>query len=244
MRQGTRRGGSIRRAAVTEQMPFGTAFGDYEAYHALIPRDKRWAKESQKHLAENRKCVCCGQPSEVVHHVIPVSKNRLLEMVRSNWAAMCHRCHFSVGHLNWWANFNRMFWECVRLLEESQRRQTTENAMPVPDLPDTVPECQKRIRELELENTELRVRAEQTVGGFLDRNGKSIIAILLAVATALGLTNLGANLVNHERISEARDTQQEIKKTTEQVAERTNEVGSGVDDIKREVKKKKGPFGE
>ena len=224
-------------------MTFGTAPGDYAAFYAAVSRDPRWNKESDEFLKENPRCACCKQKAEVVHHVVPVSVDRSLEMVRKNWAAMCHRCHFSIGHLNFWGNFNRMFWKCVRLLEKSQRTPTGD-AMPVEPMPTTLEACQARIRELEIENTELRVRAEQTVGGFLERNGKSIIAILLAIATALGLTNLGANLVNHERISEARDTQQEIKKTTEQVAERTNEVGTGIDDIKREVKKKKGPFGE
>lgn len=116
--------------------------------------------------------------------------------------------------------------------------------MSVVPLPADVPACHERIRVLEQENIELRVRAEQTVGGFLERNGKSIIAILLALATALGGTNVVTNYLNHEKISKATVTQQEIKATTEQVAERTNEVGSGVDDVKRELKKKKGPFGE
>lgn len=120
---------------------------------------------------------------------------------------------------------------------------------PMPELPTTVDECHKVILKQWSRNTELEVRAEQTVGGFLERNGKSIIAIMLGVLGLLGGGNLIFNGVNH---SETEKTQQEVRQVQQKldpeqpdsIAKRVEEVGSGVDDIKREVKKKKGPFGE
>lgn len=117
--------------------------------------------------------------------------------------------------------------------------------MPVapPELPDTVPECHKVILEYWSKNTELAIQAERTVGGFLSRNGTSIIAIVVGIVAAVGSNGAWFQSdSNHKKIEAAQVVQQEIKKTTDAVERRTNEVGSGVDDIKREASRKKGPF--
>lgn len=215
----------------------------YAAFDAGVPRDPRWNEDSKEFLVEHPECVCCGQDSEVVHHVVPVSVDRALEMVRKNWAAMCHRCHFTVGHLNWWVNYNKFFWRTVNLIRKSRRINLMENAMPVTPLPDTVPECHALIRELELENAEMRVRAEQTVGGFLNRNGTSIISIIVGILAAIGgglaYTQSNKNSSQIEHVQQKLDPDK-----PDSIANRVNEVGSGVDDVKRELKRKKGPFGE
>lgn len=87
-------------------------------------RDPRWYKESRGHLKSHPKCVCCGQDASEVHHVKPVSVAPDLEMVASNWASVCERCHFTVGHLNNWQKWNGMFWETVALARQGMRSPT------------------------------------------------------------------------------------------------------------------------
>ncbi len=84
-------------------------------------RDPQWYKESRAYLASHPKCVCCAQDADTVHHVVPVSVDKSLEMVPTNWAAMCERCHFTVGHLNNWQLWNAMFWETVALMKQGRR---------------------------------------------------------------------------------------------------------------------------
>lgn len=107
-----------------------------------------------------------------------------------------------------------------------------------------VQQAEDAYADLEKENIELRAAAKNSVGGFLSRNEKILISLATAILLALGGGNIITGLLNHQKIDKATVTQQEIKMTTEQVAERTNEVGTGIDDVKRELKKKKSPFGE
>lgn len=44
-------------------------------------------------------------------------------MVPENWAAMCDRCHFVVGHLCNWQAWNKNFWEVVGLIQKGYRRR-------------------------------------------------------------------------------------------------------------------------
>lgn len=76
-------------------------------------RDPDWHKASRAHLKANPRCVCCGQAATAVHHVVPVSRDKSLEMVPENWASVCDRCHFVVGHVCDWRDYNAEFWMTV-----------------------------------------------------------------------------------------------------------------------------------
>lgn len=119
----------------------------------------------------------------------------------------------------------------------------------MPDLPDKIEDAHKEIIRQWGEIKELKVRAEQTVGGFLERNGKSIIAIILGVIAALGGLNYFQSDKNSKKLDEGLGTQQQIANKLDPdqegtVAHRVNEVGVAADEIKYELKRKKGPFGE
>lgn len=85
-------------------------------YALATGRHKNWRRESKRYLREKTRCVCCEQKSEVVHHVTPFHEDRSLEMVKSNWAAMCHHCHFVVGHKCNWRKWTKNFWQIVAVI--------------------------------------------------------------------------------------------------------------------------------
>lgn len=57
-----------------------------------------WRKASRRFLQENPLCVLCRQAgkirtSEVTDHIIPHKGDMVLFWDRSNWQALCWRCH-------------------------------------------------------------------------------------------------------------------------------------------------------
>jgi len=79
-------------------------------------RHKDWSRESKLFMKSFRFCVCCGNKTQVVHHVFPVHAYPDLEMEKSHWRAVCHRCHLLVGHLNLFASWNVKFDEDASLI--------------------------------------------------------------------------------------------------------------------------------
>lgn len=199
-------------------------------------RDPDWAKESKAYLLEHRQCVSCRQRSEVVHHVIPVGVSKALEMEKSNWAAMCHRCHFVVGHACNWREWVKEFWQVVKLIAETTQPITRGAAMPHPtSLTEAIlliESQQKAIQDQQVEIAVLKTQAEQSVGGFL-RSSITEKVLLAVVAAAVSIFG-GATFLK------SRDNSAKI----DDVSNRVEQVGSGVDDVKREIVRKKGPFGE
>lgn len=60
--------------------------------------DARWIKAARAFLEANPLCVDCAElgavePATDVDHVIPHKGDRKLFWRRSNWQALCHRCH-------------------------------------------------------------------------------------------------------------------------------------------------------
>jgi 5-methylcytosine-specific restriction protein A len=58
----------------------------------------RWRKESRRFLRENPLCVLCRQAgriraSEVTDHKIPHKGDMVVFWDRTNWQALCWRCH-------------------------------------------------------------------------------------------------------------------------------------------------------
>lgn len=60
--------------------------------------DSRWNKARRIFLQHNPVCVICMKegrltPSKVVDHIIPHKGNKVLFWDKSNWQALCKRCH-------------------------------------------------------------------------------------------------------------------------------------------------------
>ncbi|RAH97621.1 HNH endonuclease [Acuticoccus sediminis] len=64
--------------------------------------DAQWQRARRLFLAEHPQCVRCGHPASVVDHIKPHRGNRRLFWLRSNWQALCTKCHNS-----WKQSFER-----------------------------------------------------------------------------------------------------------------------------------------
>lgn len=53
----------------------------------------KWQKERAAYLAAHPVCVMCGRPATVVDHIVPHRGDDKLFWRRSNWQALCVRCH-------------------------------------------------------------------------------------------------------------------------------------------------------
>lgn len=85
-----------------------------------------WQKAAKAFLAEpgNELCACgCGQPAEVVDHIVPHKGNRALMWNRSNWQPMTRACNSRKAAAQEGA-FGR-----------NPRRQPREGASPILDRP-------------------------------------------------------------------------------------------------------------
>lgn len=64
----------------------------------MLYRDPNWRKASKAFLRANPLCVDCDElgvvePATDVDHIVPHKGDRALFWRRSNWQALCHRCH-------------------------------------------------------------------------------------------------------------------------------------------------------
>ncbi len=100
----------------------------------------------------------------------------------------------------------------------------------------TKEEAEDAYDELKEENIQLKTSAEKSIGGFLNRNEKWIIALITAITLALG-GNIAGTIYNHSKVTSV----EEVASTNR---EAVKEVGERVDQVDKAVKQKKGPFGE
>lgn len=75
-------------------------------------RSGKWQVVRQKHLAQHPKCEVCGTKgsflkSNEVHHCVPFSQDKSLELSGDNLLTVCREHHFFVCHLNSWKSFNK-----------------------------------------------------------------------------------------------------------------------------------------
>ncbi len=60
-----------------------------------------------------KECACCGSKKKIhVHHIKPRHLFPWLALVLSNLIALCARCHFSIGHLGSYFQYN----EAIKLV--------------------------------------------------------------------------------------------------------------------------------
>ena len=74
-------------------------------------RAPQWSRERAAWLADHPLCEACGGDEDVqVHHVVPVSFDKTLELVRTNFMTLCESprrlCHYRIGHSCSWACVN------------------------------------------------------------------------------------------------------------------------------------------
>ena len=79
--------------------------------HESVSRDGHWSKVRKDWLLEHAFCaVCATRKFLTVHHKVPVSWDRTLELILSNLITLCetpsHNCHLLFGHLGDWKSRN------------------------------------------------------------------------------------------------------------------------------------------
>jgi 5-methylcytosine-specific restriction protein A len=53
----------------------------------------RWQRARAQFLSANPLCVSCGQPANIVDHIVPPKGSAELFWSVENWQGMCARCH-------------------------------------------------------------------------------------------------------------------------------------------------------
>lgn len=75
-------------------------------------RSSAWAKTRAEYLKQFPNCQVCGKkgsflkPTEV-HHCVPFSQDKSLELSFDNFISVCREHHFFVCHLNSWKSWNK-----------------------------------------------------------------------------------------------------------------------------------------
>jgi 5-methylcytosine-specific restriction endonuclease McrA len=68
----------------------------------LSKRSSKWPAVRAKWLKSNGSCAACGQTDHLqVHHIVPFSVNKSLELDESNFITLCedeYNCHRVIGH--------------------------------------------------------------------------------------------------------------------------------------------------
>lgn len=88
-----------------------------------VLRSPKWSKLRNEFLKEFPDCEACGVEAEIAHHIVPYSKNPLLELDRSNLITLCDECHLVLAHLKSFKRFDPDIKEVARLF-----RKKVENA--------------------------------------------------------------------------------------------------------------------
>jgi len=83
---------------------------DFLAGKPIVRRSPLWRAARKQHLAIEPNCCACGTSEKLeVHHIVPVSQDRSLELVPSNFITLCdgkRSCHLEIGHLGSWRRAN------------------------------------------------------------------------------------------------------------------------------------------
>ena len=76
-----------------------------------VPRSPLWRHVRAQHLKLNPYCFVCGDKGSLlqkveVHHCVPYSVDKSLELKGNNLITLCRRCHLIFGHLGSFASYN------------------------------------------------------------------------------------------------------------------------------------------
>jgi hypothetical protein len=85
--------------------------------HLRLPRSAEWEHLRNRWIKDHPTCAACGGTKHLeVHHKVPVHVSRSMELDPNNLITLCEaqtgpateaHCHFTVGHLGNWFNYNR-----------------------------------------------------------------------------------------------------------------------------------------
>lgn len=88
-------------------------------------RSSEWGKVRKEHLKENPVCIICGSSSDLeVHHVIPFSIDKELELAPTNLVTVCRskqygfNCHLHIAHAGSFKNYNPWILEDIDKVKE------------------------------------------------------------------------------------------------------------------------------
>ncbi len=71
-------------------------------------RSPMWPAFRKAFMKDNPSCAACNSMKRLqVHHIVPVSLNKDLELETFNCITLCHRCHLTIGHFNDYRFYNR-----------------------------------------------------------------------------------------------------------------------------------------
>lgn len=91
-------------------------------------RSPHWAALRDDVIRRQKLCeACCGTRELQVHHVVPVSVDPRLELVRSNLMVLCMgrlECHLRIGHGDDWSSWNPLVREQVSMFEPKHPQRT------------------------------------------------------------------------------------------------------------------------
>ena len=88
-----------------------------------------WQATRKKYLEfMGRKCRCCGYEKNIeVHHILPRHVRPDLTLEINNLIALCKHCHFHVGHLNNYHNYNETIETVAEYVKNYSVLRTKEN---------------------------------------------------------------------------------------------------------------------
>jgi 5-methylcytosine-specific restriction enzyme A len=76
----------------------------------LSKRSSKWPSLRKSFLKTHPACAACGTNQKLeVHHIVPFSLDKTLELVESNLITLCdgpNSCHLNTGHLGSWKTAN------------------------------------------------------------------------------------------------------------------------------------------
>jgi hypothetical protein len=98
-------------------------------------RSSEWNKVRKEHLRKNPICVVCGSESDlIVHHIIPFSIDKELELAPTNLITGCtskkfgFNCHSTIFHAGSFKNYNPWILEDIDKVKEIiERTQCQKN---------------------------------------------------------------------------------------------------------------------
>ena len=82
-------------------------------------RSPKWSQTRKDFLILHDRCEVCGKKRSLlkpleVHHIVPFSQNKFLELDFQNLITLCRDEHFIFGHLKSWKSWNSTIKEDAR----------------------------------------------------------------------------------------------------------------------------------
>jgi hypothetical protein len=88
-----------------------------------LGRSPQWPALEKRFKHDHPACACCGEATQVIHHVVPFHVDPSKELDPTNLIAVCNRCHLLICHLGNFRSWNvNVRSDAARLLAEIKSR--------------------------------------------------------------------------------------------------------------------------